>query len=408
MIDNERLQARFSDEESHARQVAWKTVNDTLMNHSTEALIENVVNHFAVEPVQVDFDHVWKTTEVGPSYESESSFYVQTTLHANCNESAQYIGDRSKTLVRGVTNDRSMKWEICRIFIAPSVTDDPQLIAGYKAEFENDIRADSLLCNAEISAHRERLLDQVREIFTIRAEQLKSSNEAAQAINIHLTPAPDPIIIPLVPKSLSLSTAKKRQVAGTPVAGLANEIADELVRTLRSFALALERQPVLAGSMVTKNEEALRDILLFILNSQWEGAVTGESFVGRGKTDVLFRWENADAFIGECKMWKGPQAFTAGIDQLLGYTVWRDTRAGLILFIKNKKDVTAAIESAVKCITDHPNFIEAGAGEHEFVIHSEHDDRRRIRLSLIPVHIQTYDSEDPVNPVQTASKSDNC
>lgn len=397
MIENDRLRTRFSDEESNARQSAWGIDNGTLMNYSTESLIENVSKHFAVDLIQVNFDHIWKTTEVGPSYESETSYYVETTLHANCNESAKYIGDLSTTLVRGATNARPMSWEICRIFTAQSVMEDPQLIAGYRADFESRIRSDSVQFNAEISEHRKRVFAQVRTIITTRVEELKGSNEAAQAVNIHLKPASEPIIIPLAPKSLNLATAKVRQAAGAPVAGLANEIADELVRTLRSFALALERQPILAGSMVTKNEEALRDILLFILNSQWEGTVTGESFVGRGKTDVLFRWENADAFIGECKMWKGPQAFTAGIDQLMGYTVWRDTRVGLILFIKNKKDVTAAIESAIKCITGHSNFIEAGADEHEFVIHSEHDERRRIRLSLIPVHIQTHDTVGPTH-----------
>jgi hypothetical protein len=66
-----------------------------------------------------------------------------------------------------------------------------------------------------ISEHRDRLFAQVRGIITTRVKELKSSNEAAQAVNIHLTPAPDPIIIPMVHKSLNLSTAKKRGASST-------------------------------------------------------------------------------------------------------------------------------------------------------------------------------------------------
>ena len=52
-----------------------------------------------------------------------------------------------------------------------------------------------------------------------------------------------------------------------------------------------------------------RDMLLFILNAQWGGAVTAETFFKEGKTDILLRWEEANAFIGECEMWKGPVEF---------------------------------------------------------------------------------------------------
>jgi hypothetical protein len=36
-----------------------------------------------------------------------------------------------------------------------------------------------------------------------------------------------------------------------------------------------------------------------------------------GKTDLLIRVADQPLFIGECKIWSGP-------DQLLGYTTWRD------------------------------------------------------------------------------------
>jgi len=45
-----------------------------------------------------------------------------------------------------------------------------------------------------------------------------------------------------------------------------------------------------------------------------------------GKTDILTRVEDRNAFIAECKFWMGEKAFLAALDQLLSYLSWRDTK----------------------------------------------------------------------------------
>lgn len=42
------------------------------------------------------------------------------------------------------------------------------------------------------------------------------------------------------------------------------------------------------------------------------------------------------------------------LKQLFGYLVWRDTKAAILLFIRNK-DVTAVIDNAIAKIKEHPN-----------------------------------------------------
>jgi len=93
--------------------------------------------------------------------------------------------------------------------------------------------------------------------------------------------------------------------------------------------------------------------------------------------------------VGECKFWHGPAAFSSAIDQLLGYAVWRDTKAALILFIrdKNATDVIAKTDAAVR---NHQQFVDA-ADQHEpdqrldYILSSPQDPRRLISLALIPV-----------------------
>jgi len=83
------------------------------------------------------------------------------------------------------------------------------------------------------------------------------------------------------------------------------------------------------------DEEALRDILLVPLNAHF-GGVTGEAFNYSGKTDILIRHGGGNLFAAECKIWTGDKAFHAAIDQLLGYLTWRDTKAALVVFNRNK------------------------------------------------------------------------
>ncbi len=88
-----------------------------------------------------------------------------------------------------------------------------------------------------------------------------------------------------------------------------------------------------------KGEEDLRDHLLLQLAPRVknEGSVTGETFSKVGKTDILYRHNNSNAFIAECKFWKGQAKYLEAITQLLNYLIWRDSQAATIIFVKNKE-----------------------------------------------------------------------
>jgi hypothetical protein len=98
------------------------------------------------------------------------------------------------------------------------------------------------------------------------------------------------------------------------------------------------------------------------------------------------RWS---AFIGECKIWSGESRFGDAIDQLLSYTVWRDAKAALILFI-TRLDATAVIEKAAEVLAAHPACASSLPSEdplerRNYRFTSPKDDRRAISLALLPV-----------------------
>jgi hypothetical protein len=91
------------------------------------------------------------------------------------------------------------------------------------------------------------------------------------------------------------------------------------------------------------------------LNSHYEGQAHGETFNYSGKTDILIRSGDRNIFIAECKFWDGPAVLTATIDQLLGYLSWRDSKAAIILFNRNK-NLSRVLETIPSVMEAHPNF----------------------------------------------------
>lgn len=318
---------------------------------------------------------------------------VKLEFTAPCNSAARFLGEFEEMLVSG---SDAKTWNAHRTYSISAKEYEVSRLDEYWNDWKAEISERVSQHNQWVAEHRARIDQQVRQILGPKKSLVSSIYEDAQTLNISLSPLPTAVTIPIQPKTLHLTQVEARAGAGEPTFKIADDIADQLVETLRSFAVALGRQHKVSARMLQEGEESLRDMLLFILNAQWQGQVTGETFVGSGKTDLLFRFKNLDAFIGECKIWTGSALFSEAIDQLLGYTVWNDTRAGLILFIRDRKDVQGVIGKARACITGHNNYVRAGSSEDEFVVHSKHDSKRHIRLSLIPIHIPEDPTPSPV------------
>ena len=92
-------------------------------------------------------------------------------------------------------------------------------------------------------------------------------------------------------------------------------------------------------------EEKLRDVLASTLETHYENLVTGETFRKNGKTDIQVKFENKAAFIAECKIWHGIKRFDDAIQQLFGYTTWKDTKVALVVFNKDNKNFNSILNS---------------------------------------------------------------
>lgn len=202
------------------------------------------------------------------------------------------------------------------------------------------------------------------------------------------------IELPVRRTTAVLAAAPPPHGCASPEWSLAETVYEQVIKTITGFTRALERRPA-SASQLLPDEETLRDWLLFLLNANYEAPdgsavfVGGETVNGKGKTDILVRHQDRNAFIGECKFWNGPRKFDEAIAQLLDYTVWRDAKAAIILFI-TRRNATAAITSAGGRLAGHAHCRQAKVPadpsmRRDYVFVSPHDDQRTISLALLPV-----------------------
>lgn len=172
-----------------------------------------------------------------------------------------------------------------------------------------------------------------------------------------------------------------------PEPTLAMEQYEQILSVISNMVMVIERSP---SEFHNIQEEGLRSHFLVQLNGQFEGQATGETFNNQGKTDILIRENDRNIFIAECKFWKGEKVFLETINQLLGYTCWRDTKTAILVFNRNKKfsEVVKAIPEITK---QHPNFKRQipydGETNSRYVFHHRDDPNRELIITVMAFDI---------------------
>ena len=190
------------------------------------------------------------------------------------------------------------------------------------------------------------LKDEASRIVNGRRERLVKARRIATSLGYPLRQRPGAPLTYVSPMVRRKITTK---VSGTfqPEPAIEEAEYQNILRIIENMSFVMERNPRVFS---TAPEETIRDHYLVQLNGQYEGSATGETFNGRGHTDILVRDGNANLFIAECKVWYGQKQFTEAIDQLLGYVTWRDTKTAIIVFNRNQETipVVKTIETTIK------------------------------------------------------------
>jgi hypothetical protein len=274
---------------------------------------------------------------------------------------------------------------------ADDVTDVQERLLRLERNLEQWVNA----VNCDVAALKSDVKTAARHLIAERVSVRQQRDDMESALTIpllQLEPG-QALQVPLRRKSITPEISPG--TAGEPPEWTITDLVyEEMIRTICGFTHALERRPSSAAPLLA-DEETMRDWLMFMLSASYETPdgrdlfIGGETENGNGKTDILVRYRDRNAFIGECKIWSGESRFGDAIGQLLSYTVWRDTKAALILFI-TRLDATAVIEKAAEVLAAHPACAEVLASENpaerrDYRFTSPADDSRVISLALLPV-----------------------
>jgi hypothetical protein len=241
-----------------------------------------------------------------------------------------------------------------------------------------------------LAAHNNGLAAVAEQAIQQRRERLLAQSQRVAALGIPVKRregAPQTYAIPTVRKKAApaLPSASSAPFVSEPALDM--EHYEQALTIMQSMALVMERSP---KAFQTLDEEAIRQHFLMQLNGQFEGKATGETFNMSGKTDILLREGERNAFIAECKFWKGPKAFGEAVDQLLGYATWRDSKTAILVFNRGTETSTVltGIDTVVK---GHANFKRVVTWPHEsgfrYVLHANGDTNRELILTVLVFHV---------------------
>lgn len=235
-------------------------------------------------------------------------------------------------------------------------------------------------------AHNAALDQKIREMVRIRKERLLSNRQILANIGLPIqsrADAPRTYAVPNVRRKPQLKPPVVKEKAFVPEPALDEKEYDHILSIIRSMVHVIERSPKAFAEM---GEEDLRSHFLVQLNGQYQGRATGETFNYQGKTDILIREGDRNVFIAECKIWKGEAELLKAIDQILGYLHWRDTKAALLAFNRNKafSDVLAKVPVAIQKHANCKKLIkQISETEWRFLFSSKGDPNRELQLAVL-------------------------
>lgn len=245
---------------------------------------------------------------------------------------------------------------------------------------------------ADIDSFNNTLENQIGSYLNERKQKLLSKKSLLSSLGVPLRKKPDTATTFSVPKPVL-----REQIVVKPVVHeqgfkaeptLDQHNYQKILKLINDVGKNFERMPSIYKD---KGEEDLRDHILMTVDPNFEfGSATGETFNKSGKTDIQLRYDSSVVFICECKFWSGEKNYLSTIDQLLGYLTWRDTKASVVIFVR-QKDFSAVLGKVRDYTHKHPNYLRfvnnADENWFNFHFHINGDRNREVKMAVQLFHL---------------------
>lgn len=375
--------------------------DDYILNVNKAEYIEHLVSKYTIHPIELHRDQLSVSTYEAqiPAERHPHTYWVDSgesytrdiiKFHLPFTGDPQLLRVRASTYSlsapRITVEDNCICFEIINFNLTPeSIKQESERIINSLVSQNQHLTNDLDNFNRSVESI-------ASQAFDARMQQLlnKSGLMAALGVPIRKTPdTPTTFSIP-AKRTKVIPTKTKPQVTEkgyTPEPTLDDSIYQQILKIIHDVGKQFERLP---STYAGKEEEHLRDHMLLILEPNFEGSATGETFNKSGKTDILLRHEGKNVFIAELKFWRGKKAYLDTISQLLSYLTWRDSKSAVVMFVKNK-EFSSVLETVKEATLEHENCLgfvsEQEEGWRHYRFHINEDKNREVHLAVMLFHL---------------------
>ncbi len=375
--------------------------DDYILNVNKEEYIQHLVDKYSFSPIVLHKDELTVSIheEMIPAEMFPRTYFLDGgggypkdvyVFHL------PFSGDQQLLKVRASTHSLSSpKINVkngCIIFKIINFDLDAQRIKQNSDHMIQNLETENAYLTRDLEQFNASIEQYATQVFDRRKEQFLNKYDmiAALGIPVRKTASTSSTFSVPAKRTKAITSRPKPDVTEkgyTPEPMLDATIYAQILKIIHDVGKQFERLPSIYSG---KEEEHLRDHFLLILEPNFEGSATGETFNKSGKTDILLRHEGSNVFIAELKFWHGKKGFLETISQLLGYLTWRDSKAAVVMFVRNK-DFSSVLETAKESISTHDNYLgfvsEQDEGWYHYRFHINGDANREVKLAVMLFHL---------------------
>lgn len=268
---------------------------------------------------------------------------------------------------------------------------DPEEFQRVKSEYQKSAFINLASTNQVAISWTQSLSGTVNSLFHEQKNKYLAENDFFAAINVKVDKNTNSVFTaPTIKKKVipQPSISNHKEFSSEPM--MAKEMYDDILKIIYDLGKSMEKKP---STYKGKNEEGIRDQFLLLLETRYDSTTaSGETFNRNGKTDIILKYakDGSNLFVAECKFWHGASEFHKAISQLFdNYLTWRDSKAALMLFVKNN-DFTNVIDTIKKETPNHPYFVKStgtrGETSLSYHFHLPQDKNKTVFLEIIAFH----------------------
>lgn len=375
----------FDIEELKYKQMIEDLSNDIIMANSNEDIIENILSRKSYNIIELsdelvdsrkiiekEIDNPYYHFDYGRTLDKIKGLHI--TFEHEISGSSELLNYRaSRSILWSPDNIQLMGNSLVLFYESPYKENMDDVYDSIFKQYNEDIRRIKELisgCNVDIKEFNKSLINKLDSKINEKRGRISKLYELSKKMAIPISKREDaplftPIKIEKKIKELSTKVNCEEEYY------IPEEHYKEILKILRQCGSSMEKIP---DTYIQMGEEKLRNIFVSHLNVTYEGQAQAECFRNKGKTDICIEYNNRAAFIAECKIWKGVTTIQNTINQLLGYTTWKDTKLSIIIFNKKNKDFFSlinAFEENIKNVENYYRHSKIGMNEFELLLNSD-------------------------------------